>query len=173
MSVEHAALEGAERQQLVHALLDFLARQIASAARAAELQHDGGGVAFAGLRTIGRAFREIADHAGLHHAIAREVEIALELEAELLEVVPMARRDEILVAPSHGELEIVAPAGRAFHQVAEMEHAAAMLQAACPLQLVALYDFHRSLPDPCWPAGDPICNLICCTVMSANPQILT
>src|SRR5262249_58640723 len=143
---EHAALERPQRLELAHPLLYFLARQIARAAAAAELQHDRRRGRAAGLRTVGGALREEADHAGRHLAVAGEVEVAFELEAELLEIVPVARRDEVLVIAAHGELRIVARSGRAFHQVAEVEGAAAMLEAAGPRQFVALRDFHQLSP---------------------------
>ena len=50
VAAEDAAFERAELRELVHALFDFLARQIAAAAGAAELQHDRGRGRFAGLR---------------------------------------------------------------------------------------------------------------------------
>ncbi len=54
----------------------------------------------------------------------------------------MARGDKILVVAAHGELEIVDRARRAFHQVAEVERAAAVLEPAHSFDLIALHDLH-------------------------------
>src|SRR5947208_2506476 len=54
-----AAVERAGRAQRIHVLFDFGPRQVALAAGAAELQHEGCRGAFAGLWAVECAFREI------------------------------------------------------------------------------------------------------------------
>src|SRR5580658_10179885 len=57
IAAEDAAFERAELLQLLGAGIDLLARQVAAAAGAAELQHRRNRTAFGGLRAIGGAFR--------------------------------------------------------------------------------------------------------------------
>ena len=89
------------------------------------------------MRAIGRAFREIAERAGRHLAVAVEIHRAFELEAELIEIVPVARRGKIALELSDIELKVAQRAGRAVEQVPVVKRAAAMLQAALPFHLIA------------------------------------
>src|SRR5215831_2085348 len=116
-SAEHAVLELALGSELAHSGLHLGLREVAAAARAAELQHDGlaGDVGILALGAVIDRLREIA---------------ALELIADLLEIVPMAGRVEIAAHLAERELEIVERAGLAFHHDAAVEDAAAMLEAA-------------------------------------------
>jgi len=64
----------------------------------------------------------------------------------IFEIVAVPRRIEIAADPAQRQLEIVDPAWLAFEEAAEMESAAAMLEAALPLQLFALHDLHGHPP---------------------------
>src|SRR6185312_8810731 len=146
VAAENAGLEGAVLFQFRGAGGDFLARQISAAAGTAELQHRGRGAAVRALRAVRRAFREIAEAAGAHFAVAVEIHGAFELKAKLIEVVPVARRGEIAFKLPDVELKIARRAGRAVEQVPVMERAAAMLQAAFPFDFVGMNDLHRWSP---------------------------
>src|SRR5215472_9262214 len=95
-SAEHAVLELALGSELAHSGLHLGLREVAAAARAAELQHDGlaGDVGVLALRAVIDRLREIADHAGNELAVATVVERAFELVADLLEIVPVTGRVE-------------------------------------------------------------------------------
>src|SRR5262249_32623526 len=117
VAAENAALEGAEFLQLLGAGIDLIARQVALAAGAAELQHRGHRGALRALRAVRRAFGEIADGAGRHLAVAVEIHRAFELDAELVEVVPVPRRGEIALELADIELEVAGAAGAAVKQM--------------------------------------------------------
>src|SRR5215472_15097113 len=129
---EHTVLELAVVSEFAHSGLHLGLREIAAAARAAELQHDGlaGDVGVLALRPVIDRLREIADHAGDELAVATVIEHAFELVTDLLEIVPVAGRVEIAAHLAERELEIVERAGLAFHHDAAVEGAAAMLEAA-------------------------------------------
>src|SRR5262249_24794618 len=129
---EDAVLELAFFSELAHSGLHLGLREIAAAAGAAELQHDGlaGDVRVLALRAVIDRLREIADHAGDELAVPTVLERAFELVAELIEIVPMAGRVEIAAHLAERELEVVERAGLAFHHDAAVEDAAAMLEAA-------------------------------------------
>ena len=147
VAAENAALERAELFQFLGAGIDLLARQIAAAAGAAELQHRRDRAAFGALRAISRAFRENSrTMPGRHLAVAVEIHRAFDLEAELIEIVPVARRGKIALELADIELEIAERAGRAVEQVPIVKSAAAMLQAAFPFHFIALDDLHRRAP---------------------------
>src|SRR5262245_50146554 len=141
---KYAVLELALAPELLHAGLDLGLREIARARGAAELQHDGFAVdvRILALRAVVDRLREVADHAGGELAVAAIVEDAFELVADLLEIVPVARRVEIAAHLPERDLEIVERAGRALHHDAAMEDAAAMLEAALERDVVGLHDFH-------------------------------
>src|SRR5262249_10565926 len=151
---EDAVLELALSPERAHSGLHLGLREIAAAAGTAELQHDGlagdGGVL--ALRPVINRLREIADHAGDELAVAAIVEHAFELVADLLEIVPVARRVEIAAHLAERELEIVERARLAFHHDAAVKCAAAMLEAALERDLVGLHNLHRFLLRP-WPLG--------------------
>ena len=84
-------------------------------------------------------------------AVAAVVEHAFELEADLLEIVPVARRVEIAAHLAVRELEIVERAGRAFHHDAAVEDAAAMFERALERNFVGLDDLHVFPPSRCGP----------------------
>src|SRR5215467_8279028 len=157
---EDAVLELALFSELAHSGLHFRLREIAAAARAAELQHDGlaGDVGVLALRAVIDRLREIADHAGDELAVATIVEHALELIADLLEIVPVAGRVEIAAHLAERELEIVERARLAFHHDAAVKCAASMLEAALERYLVGLHDLHRFLlcPRPIGPRTETI-----------------
>src|SRR5262249_43488445 len=67
---------------------------------------------------------------------------ALELVADLLEVVAMARGVEVAAHLPERELEVVERVGRALHHDAAVEDAAAMLERALERDVVGLHDFH-------------------------------
>src|SRR5215472_13480801 len=129
---EDAVLDLALVSEFAHSGLHLRLREIAAAARAAELQDDGlaGDVGVLALRPVIDRLWEIADHAGDELAVATVVEHAFELVADLLEIVPVAGRVEIAAHLAERELEIVERAGLAFHHDAAVEGAAAMLEAA-------------------------------------------
>src|SRR5262249_13681174 len=129
---EDAVLELALLSELPHSGLHLGLREIAAAARAAELQHDGlaRDLGVLALRPVIDRLREITDHAGDELAVATVVERAFELIADLLEIVPVAGRVEIAAHLTERELEVVERAGLAFHHDAAVEGAAAMLEAA-------------------------------------------
>ena len=149
-AAEHAVLELALALERLHAGLHLGLREIAAAAGAAELQHDGlaGDVGVLALRAVIDRLGEIADHAGRELAVAAVVQHAFELVADLLEIVPVAGRVEIAAHLPERELEIVERAGLAFHHDAAVEDAAAMLQAALERDLVGLDDLHCFLLRP-------------------------
>jgi hypothetical protein len=80
-------------------------------------------------------------------AVAVEIEIAFQLVAELVEIVPVAGREEIVGRIHHFQQEI---AGRAFvptEDVAELERALAMLvDALGELDFVAVHQLHGRSP---------------------------
>src|SRR5207245_207681 len=82
-AAKDAVLELALLSELAHSGLHLGLREIAAAARAAELQHDGlaGDVGVLALGAVIDRFREIADHAGEELAVATVIEHALELVA--------------------------------------------------------------------------------------------
>jgi hypothetical protein len=107
-----------------------------------------GNVGVLGLRAVIHRLREVADHAGDELAVAAVVEHALELVADLLEIMPVAGRVEIAAHLAERKLEIVERAGLAFHHDTAVEDAAAMLQAALERDLVGLDDLHGFLLGP-------------------------
>ena len=131
-AAKDAVLELALFSELAHSGLHLGLREIAAAARAAELQHDGlaGDLGVLALRPVIDRLREITDHAGDKLAVATVVEHAFELIADLLEIVPVAGRVEIAAHLAERELEVVERAGLAFHHDAAVEGATAMLEAA-------------------------------------------
>src|SRR6478735_2670616 len=149
-AAEHAVLEFALALERLHAGLHLGLREITAAARAAELQHDGlaRNVGVLGLRAVIHRLREVADHAGDELAVAAVVEHALELVADLLEIMPVAGRVEIAAHLAERKLEIVERAGLAFDHDTAVEDAAAMLQAALERDLVGLDDLHGFLLRP-------------------------
>src|SRR5712691_1660472 len=150
LAAEDAVLELAERSELAHSGLHLGLRQVAAAAGAAELQHDGlaGDVRILALRAVMDRLREIADHAGEKLAVAAVVEHAFELVADLLEIVPVAGRVEIAAHLAERELEIVERMRLALQHDAAVERAAAMLEAALERNLVGLNDLHGFLRRP-------------------------
>jgi hypothetical protein len=100
----------------------------------------------AGRRLRLRPRVEIADRAGLHFAVAREIEASLDLTAEQLENVAATRPIEIVAAPTERELEIAERARLAFEEKPAVEGAAAMLEATLTLDLVAMSDLHAVPP---------------------------
>src|SRR4029077_20000005 len=110
---------------------------------AAERQPRGDRSALRALRPIGCAFREVTDAAGRHLAVAVEIHRAFELDAELIEIVPVPRRGKVALELPDIELEVAERARRAVEQVAVVERAAAMLQAALQFAVVVLDDLHR------------------------------
>jgi hypothetical protein len=131
-AAKDAVLELALFSELTHSGLHLGLREIAAAACAAELQHDSlaGDVGILALRPVIDRLWEITDHAGDELAVATVVEHAVELIADLLEIVPVAGRVEIAAHLTERELEVVERAGLAFHHDAAVEGAAAMLEAA-------------------------------------------
>ena len=146
MAAEHAVLEAAKALQILHALVDFVAGEIALTAGAAKLQHEGQGLRVLRLRAVIGALGKIADHAGLHVPVTTEFQGPFQLEAELLEIMAMPGGEEILVAAAHGELEIADGSGLPLHEIAKVESAAAMREPALPFQRVALHDLHLASP---------------------------
>jgi hypothetical protein len=106
VAAEHALLERAVLLELGGAGFHLLLGHVAVAARAAELQHQRQRAHARALRSIGSAFRKVSDDARRHLSIAVEVELALELIAELIEIVLMARRKEIVGGTDHFQDEI-------------------------------------------------------------------
>src|SRR5262249_45043434 len=133
-----------------HSALHLRLREIAAAARAAELQDDGlaGDVGVLALRPVIDRLWEIADHAGDELAVATVVEHAFELVADLLEIVPVAGRGEIAAHLAGRELENVGRGGLAFDHDAAGEGDAALLEAGRWRDLVGLHDLHRFLLRP-------------------------
>src|SRR5439155_26145603 len=78
-------------------------------------------------------------------AVAAVVERAFQLIADLLEVMPVARRIENAAHLPKRELEVVDAARFAFHHDATVEHATAMFEAALERDLVGLNDLHGFL----------------------------
>src|SRR5215831_15270238 len=144
---EGAVLELALFSELAHSDLHLGLREIAAAAGAAELQHDGlaGDVGVLALGTVIDRLREIADHAGDELAVATVVERAFELVADLLEIVPVARRVEIAAHLAERELEIVERMRLTLQHDAAVEDAAAMLEAALEGNFIGLHDLHGFL----------------------------
>src|SRR6266568_2275730 len=91
VAAEDAVLELAEFLQLLHAGLDLPRKQIAAAARAAELQDRGHDRRRVDLRAVIHAFRIVAEHAGLERAVLAIVRVAFDHEAILIEIVAVPR----------------------------------------------------------------------------------
>ncbi len=140
---EDAALELALVLQRLAARIDLTGGEIAAAARRAELQHEGDRSVGVALWAVGRAFGEIAEAARGHLAVAGEVGDALDLKAELIEIVPVPRRREVALNTAEVELEVAQCAGAAGQQRARMESAAAIFETALPLDFVGMSDLHR------------------------------
>ena len=94
------------------------------------------------LRAVRHALRVIAEHAGLERAILAVVGFALDHEAVLIEIVPVARAGIVGAEPAQRELEIARRAGPAFGHGARMERPAAMLETAHERGVFKLHDFH-------------------------------
>src|SRR5262249_60463804 len=101
---EDAVLELALVPEFAHSGLHLRLREIAAAARTAELQHDGlaGDVGVLALRPVINGLREIADHAGDELAVAAIVGHAFERVADLPEIVPVGAWGEIDAPASAG-----------------------------------------------------------------------
>ena len=143
-AAEHAVLEFAEFTQLFHRLARFGAGEIAAPGRAAELQHCRGRdhAWLLRLRAVEHTFREIADRARRHSAIAVEVGFAVELDADLFKVVPVAGRIEVALRHANPDLEIIDRSGVALKKPARMKHAAAIFKTAHQRNFVALNHLH-------------------------------
>ncbi|QJW83650.1 hypothetical protein HK414_04965 [Ramlibacter terrae] len=128
-AAEHAALESAELLEFLHALLEALLGDVAAAAGAAELQHQRGRFAADALRAVEHAFGEVADGAGPHHAVAREVGVALQLHAHLVEVVAVPRRVEVGIGKGQLQEEVFRRAFGAVQQGLRAEQAGARVLA--------------------------------------------
>jgi hypothetical protein len=126
VSPEHTVLEAADLLQLRHSLKDFGTGEITLPARASELQNNRQSLVILSLRAVIGSLGEIPHHAGLHGAISPKLEFTLKLESKLFEVVSVTRRQEILVAPAHGQLEVVDVTSFALKQVPVMKNSAAM-----------------------------------------------
>ena len=140
---KNAAGEGAEFLEFLGARLHLLPRQVAAAASAAELQHRRRRAAFRVLRPVGGALGKIAERTRRHLAVAVEIHRAFELKAELIEIMPVARRGKIALEFADVELEIARCTRRAIEQMPIVECSAAVLQPAFPFDLVGLYEFHH------------------------------
>ena len=82
-----------------------------------------------------------------HLSVAIEVELALELIAELIEVVLVARGEEVVGGAHHFQDEIAGGAGLACGHRAMAEHALAMLvDADFFLDLISMRDPHGVPP---------------------------
>src|SRR5581483_2791617 len=133
IGIVDAAFELAGLAELARGVGDLLLRHVAVAAGAGELQHESREIALVALGAVARPFGEIADGARGHDAVAVEAGLALELEAELIEIVPVARREEIAAGVDERELKIVDRAVLALEQ-------AALDEAALTVAVLALGD---------------------------------
>src|SRR5262249_21309636 len=148
VSAKHAFLERAVLLQFRGAGLELLLRHIAVAARAAELQHARKRAHARALRSVGRALGEISDHAARHLAVTVEVELPFELVTELIEIVPVARRKEVVRRAHQFEDEIARRARLAGGHGAMAKHALPMLvNADFLLDLISVHDSHGVPPN--------------------------
>src|SRR5215470_12870308 len=146
-AAKHPLLEGALLLELGGAGFDLLGAEVAAAARAAELQHERERAHARALRSVGRALRKVSDRARRHLSVAVEVELALELIAELIEIVPVARRKEIVGRAHHLQDEVSGGAGLAGGQRAMAKHALTVLVDADLLRdLISMHDPHGVPP---------------------------
>src|SRR5262249_25880140 len=107
IGIVDATLEFAGLAELARSVGDLRLGHVAVAAGSGELQHQRREIARVALRAVTRALGEISDRASRHHAVAVEAGFALDLKAELIEIVPVARREEIAPRVHQRELEIV------------------------------------------------------------------
>ena len=84
----------------------------------------------------------------MHQAVGAEVVGAFELKAHLVEVVPVARRDEVVGEHSDREVEVVRRAFAAMEQLVIMEDAAARMAALLQRQRLECDQIHDFLPGP-------------------------
>src|SRR5262249_24602746 len=147
VAAKDALLERAVLLEFGRAGLHLLLGHVAIAARAAELQHQRQRAHARALWSIGSAFRKVSDDARRHLSIAIEVELALELIAELIEIVLVARRKEIVGRADHLQDEITGRPGLARCHRAIAEHALPVLvDADLLLDLISVHDFHGVPP---------------------------
>jgi len=98
--------------------------------RARELQEQVPGVARGGLRAVVHALREIADGSRREGAIGSVVVGAFELDAKLVEVVPMAGGEEVAGDIDQAQREVAGAAGLALNQPVGLDHALPQLRGA-------------------------------------------
>src|SRR5262249_31386031 len=94
------------------------------------------------LRPVIDRLREIADHPRGELAVATVIEHAFELEADLLEIVPMPGRVEVAAHLTERKLEIIERAMLTFEHDAAVERAAGMLEPTLEGNVVGLDDLH-------------------------------
>ena len=85
------------------------------------MQDDGERILAGGLRAVIGGLGKIGDRSRRHLAVAVEVEGALDLVAHLIEIMVVARREEIAVGPHHLEMEVLRRSGLALEQAAALE----------------------------------------------------
>src|SRR5262249_44050067 len=113
VAAKDALLERAVLLEFGGAGLHLLLGHVAIAATSAEQQHQRQRAHALALRSIVSSFRKVSYDAGRHLSIAIEVELALELIAELIEIVLVARRKEIVGRANHLQDEITGRPGLA------------------------------------------------------------
>src|SRR5581483_3578784 len=128
--VELALLEAPAPGERFDRLLALVLRDIAAAARAADLHGELDRVLGRGLRAVGGAFGEVADAARVHRAVLVEAEATLELHAHLVEVVHVARREEVTLGPDKAQIVIAERTWCALPEVLVAEAALPVIGAA-------------------------------------------
>ena len=146
LAAEHAALEHALLLELGERLGHLAEAHEPVAAGAAELHHHAEAGDLRVLRPVGNALGEIADAARPDRLVGRDADLALEADADLVEIVAVARREEPAVLAPHAEMVIVPGAFAPDQQVTEVDAAAAMPRDAFPRGFVAVLDVHARVP---------------------------
>ena len=147
IAAEDALLEAAAFVQFGGTRFHLFLGHVAGTAGAAELQYQGHRDDRGALRAVGRTLREVADDARLHLAVAVKVELAFDLIAKLIEIMPVPWGEEVAGRAHQLEEEIARSAALASHQLAVDELPLAVLKLSDDfLDLVALDDLHRVSP---------------------------
>jgi hypothetical protein len=143
---EDAVLELALVEQLARRAVELVEAHVTAAACARGLQQQRLRVAHAFLLVVG-AFAEIAELTRLLHAAAIEAELAAQYVAHLVEVVPVARSEEIVGRDRDREIEVVDRVRLALQQCDEADAAGPVFGLAARRSGFTMGDLHDGSPD--------------------------
>ena len=139
---ERALFEVALFAQLLEARVELLIAHEAVARRAAHLQHHHERTAHIGLRAVKGALGKVADSASRKVLAGRVVHRAVEAEADLVEVVAMARREVVALGADHAEFEVVGRRGDALQEAQELYFTRAMARDGAELNFRCACGLH-------------------------------